>query len=103
MHIDDEDVGHAGYCVEFDYDHAADSIVCTVTRLTDGGRTSTEHVTVTHVNDADALTLQNVIAYFDEAMLEDLCDEDEDNLDELRTMFRSMFMPLQDAVAMGAA
>lgn len=104
-HDDDigHDEGHAGYAVEFDYDHTADAIVCTVTRLTDGGRTSTEHVTVTPVNAADPVTLQNAIAYFDTLMLDELCEDDEDNLDELRTAFRSLFMPLQDAVDMGAA
>ena len=99
----DDDIGYAGRSIDFDYDHATDSIVITVTTLTDGGRTSDETVSVIPVSDADADTLYDAIEYLDSIMLDEMCDYDRDNADELRTVFRSIFMPLQDAVAMGAA
>ena len=99
----DDDIGYAGRSIDFDYDHATDSIVITVTTLTDGGRTSTEEVSATPVSEASVATLYSAIEWFDSLMLDELCDEDLDDADELRTVFRSIFMPLQDAVAMGAA
>ena len=98
----DDDIGYAGRSIDFDYDHATDSIVITVTTLTDGGRTSNASTSVIPVNDADADTLHDAIEYLDSIMLDELCDDDMDDADELRTVFRSIFMPLQDAVAMGA-
>lgn len=99
----DDNIGYAGRSIDFDYDHATDSIVITVTTLTDGGRTSNASVSVIPVDDADAGTLHDAIEYLDSIMFDEMCDDDMDDADELRTVFRSIFMPLQDAVAMGAA
>jgi hypothetical protein len=103
MQFHDDDIGYAGCSVAFDYDFDTDSIVLTTTTLTDGGRTSDDTVSVIPVSDADARTLRDAIEWLDSIMLDELCDDDMDNADELRTVFRSIFMPLHDAVAKGAA
>lgn len=89
------------HSVSYDYDCDADAITVTTTAFTDGGRTSTEHVETVPVNDADVELLADAIRDIDSSMLDELCDEDMDNAAELRTVFRSLFMPLEDAVAMG--
>jgi hypothetical protein len=100
MQFHDDDIGYAGCSVAFDYDFDTDSVVITTTTLTDGGRTSDDTVSVIPVNHADARTLRDAIEYLDSIMLDELCDDDMDNADELRTVFRSIFMPLHDAAGM---
>lgn len=100
MNDHDDDIGYAGCSVDYDYDHATDSIVITTTTFTDGGRTSDEVTETVPVADADAELLAAAIADIDPAMIDELCDDDMDDADELRTVFRSLFMPLEDAVAM---
>ena len=102
MTMHDDDIGYAGCSVSYDYDYDADAITVTTTTFTDGGRTSTEHVETVLVNDAGADVLKDAIADIDPSMLDELCDDDMDDAAELRTVLRSLFMPLEDAVAMGA-
>jgi hypothetical protein len=90
------------HSVSYDYDCDADAITVTITIFTDGGRTSDDHVETVPVNDADVDVLTDAIRDIDSSMLEELCDDDLEDAAELRTVFRSLFMPLQDAVAMGA-
>ena len=96
----DDDMGYAGCAVSYDYDYEADSIVITTTTFVDGGRTADENVKTVPVNGADTDLLAEAIRDIDWAMLDELCEDDMDDAAELRTVFRSLFMPLEDAVAM---
>ena len=99
----DDDMGYAGCSVSYDYDADTDSVVITTTIFVDGGRTADENVETVPVNDADADLLAEAIRDIDSSMLDELCEDDMDDAAELRTVFRSLFMPLEDAVSMGEA
>lgn len=98
----DDDIGYAGCSVSYDYDYETDSIVITTTTFVDGGRTADDNVETVPVNDSEVSLLVDAIRDIDPSMLYELCDDDLEDAAELRTVFRSLFMPLEDAVAMGA-
>ncbi len=81
----------------FDYDDTTDGLMVFVTFYGDGGRTGYDQKTIVPLDECDDDLLQTAIDEIDSIQSDEI-DPEADSYD-LRVIFRSLFMGLDEAVA----